>query len=57
MDSKDSPAGLAPSSDTPRAKQRRVTAGRGLVLFVCAVAVAAFALYAFIVLYGTWASQ
>jgi hypothetical protein len=53
----DTPTGLSPSADSPTQKKRKVTLGRGLALFIAGIAVAAFGLYAFIVLYGIYASS
>ncbi len=49
--------GTEPSPDAPLTKRRRLIAARGLVAFIGGAAIAAFALYAFIIVYGTWASQ
>ncbi len=46
------PTGLSPSDDSPAEKRTKVQAGKGLVSIVCGVAVVAFALYAFTVVYG-----
>ena len=50
------PTGLAPSADSGEQKRRKVTAGRGLLMFIAGIAVCAFAIYIFIVLYGIFAS-
>ncbi|MBW9091828.1 hypothetical protein JNB91_29035 [Rhizobium wenxiniae] len=50
--SADTPTGLTPSIDMPPEKQRKVLMGRGAVGFLEAFAVAAFALYIFIAVYG-----
>jgi hypothetical protein len=51
----ETPTGLSPSADPEPQKKRKVIAGRGLVMFIAGVAVAAFCLYAFVVLYGIYA--
>lgn len=53
---RDTPAGLSPSAEPPKEKQRRVVVGRGLAIFIAGVALSAFALYIFIVVYGIFAS-
>jgi len=53
----ETPTGLAPSADLPAEKGKRVTLGKGAITFICGVAVAAFAIYAFIVTYGLYAAQ
>jgi len=50
------PTGLSPSADAQPQKKRKVFAGRGLVIFIAGVAVAAFCLYVFIALYGIYVS-
>ena len=57
MKSDETPTGLAPSADPPDQKRRRILAGRGLVMVVAGVALAAFALYAFAALYGLFTSN
>lgn len=54
---KGTPTGLSPSADTPAQKNRKVLGGRGLALFIGGIAVAAFALYLFIVVYGVASSE
>jgi len=56
MNPRETPAGLSPSGDAEPQKKRKVVAGRGLVMFVAAVAVAAFCLYILVVLYGIYSS-
>ncbi|MCQ1769320.1 hypothetical protein NOJ28_27730 [Neorhizobium galegae] len=51
----ETPTGLSPSADSEPQKTRKVIAGRGLVMFIAGVAVAAFCLYMFIALYGIYA--
>jgi len=51
------PTGLAPSADSPSEKRKRLAIGKGAITFICGVAVAAFAIYAFIVMYGIYAAQ
>jgi len=46
------PTGLTPSNDSPQERKRKVVMGRGAVGFLAAFAVAAFALYIFIAVYG-----
>jgi hypothetical protein len=53
---RDTPTGLSPSADAPKEKQRRVVVGRGLAIFIAGVALAAFALYIFVVIYGIFAA-
>jgi len=53
----ETPTGLAPSADTPGEKRARLNIGRGALLLICGVTVAAFAIYAFIVMYGIYAAQ
>ncbi|MDP9840521.1 hypothetical protein J2T09_005308 [Neorhizobium huautlense] len=50
--SAETPTGLTPSNDTPQEKKRKVLLGRGAVGFLAAFAIAAFALYIFIAVYG-----
>lgn len=52
MVKRDTPTGLSPSADTPPQKKRRVLAGRAAVLLIAGVAVAAFALYLLIIVFG-----
>lgn len=52
MERNETPTGLAPSADTPAEKRRKVRIGKGFVVLICAFALAAFALYTFIVVYG-----
>ncbi|MDX3977461.1 hypothetical protein [Shinella sp.] len=56
MGDKHTPTGLSPSADTPEQKKRKVVAGRGLMMLVAGVALGAFAIYTFIVLYGIMTS-
>lgn len=49
---KETPTGLSPSADQPEQKHRKVVIGRGLVIFIACVAIAAFMIYAFIAAYG-----
>lgn len=53
----EAPTGLAPSADSPTEKRKRVRLGEGAITFICGVAVAAFALYGFIVVYGIYTAQ
>lgn len=46
------PTGLSPSADSGPQKKRKVVAGRGLVMFIAGVALAAFAMYIFVAFYG-----
>ncbi|MGI2034235.1 hypothetical protein ACRQ1B_17770 [Rhizobium panacihumi] len=46
------PTGLTPSNDTPQEKRRKVLLGRGAIGFLAVFAIAAFALYIFIAVYG-----
>lgn len=57
MGDKNTPTGLSPSADTPEQKNRKVLAGRGLVMLIAGIAIAAFVIYAFIVLYGLMTSN
>jgi hypothetical protein len=57
MGDNDTPTGLSPSADTPEQKKRKVLAGRGLVMLIAGIAIAAFAIYAFIVVYGLTTSN
>jgi len=43
---------LAPSNDSPAQTTKKINSGRGIVLFIGGVAVIAFCLYLFIVVYG-----
>jgi len=43
---------LAPSNDSPAQTKKKVNSGRGIVIFIGGVAVVAFCLYLFIVVYG-----
>lgn len=52
MKDDETPTGLSPSADPPAQKERKVSAGRGLVLLIGSVAIAAFAVYLFIIIYG-----
>lgn len=56
MKTDETPTGLSPFDDSPAEKRTKVQAGKGLVWIICGVAVAAFALYAFTVVYGIIAS-
>ena len=56
MGDKHTPTGLSPSADPPEQKKRKVVAGRGLMMLIAGVALAAFAIYTFIVLYGIMTS-
>ena len=49
--------GFAPSVDSPAQKRRKILAGRGALMLIAGVALAAFSLYILIVLYGIFASQ
>ena len=51
MDKNETPTGLSPSADSPAQKKRKVMAGRGILMFIVGVAVAAFALYIFAAAY------
>jgi hypothetical protein len=53
MDPSDTPTDLPPSADLPWQKRQKVLAGSRLALFIVGVAISAFAIYAFIVIYGT----
>lgn len=57
MKDKETPTGLSPSADPPAQKRRKVMAGRGALMLIVGVALAAFSLYILIVLYGIFASQ
>lgn len=52
MKTVETPTGLSPSDDTPAEKRTKLRAGKGLIWIICGVAVVAFALYAFTVVYG-----
>ncbi|UPA25866.1 hypothetical protein [Shinella oryzae] len=52
MDKDETPVGLAPSADSPREKRRKLQIGRGAIMVICGVGIAAFVLYTFTVLYG-----
>lgn len=52
MKDTETPTGLSPSADCPEQMKRKVSAGRGLALFIAGVAAAAFVIYLFIVIYG-----
>ncbi|MCJ8147662.1 hypothetical protein [Shinella sedimenti] len=52
MEKNETPVGLAPSADSPREKKRKLQIGRGAVMVICGIGLAAFALYTFTVLYG-----
>ncbi|MGK6316764.1 hypothetical protein [Neorhizobium sp. DT-125] len=52
MKDTETPTGLSPSADHPAQKRRKMSAGRGLALFIAGVAAAAFAVYLFVVVYG-----
>jgi len=53
----ETPTGLAPSADLPGKKRARLNMGRGALMLICGAALAAFAIYAFIVMYGLYAAQ
>ena len=53
----ETPTGLAPSADSPAEKRRKILAGRGALMLIAGVALAAFSLYILIVLYGIFTSQ
>ncbi|WP_156386945.1 MULTISPECIES: hypothetical protein [unclassified Rhizobium] len=46
------PTGLSPSSDPSAQKRRKLLFGKGAVVVISSIAVAAFTLYAVIVLYA-----
>ncbi|WP_438750038.1 hypothetical protein [Pararhizobium sp. O133] len=50
MTSHDTPTGLAPSADTPAKKRRKLVVGKGVIIVISSIAVAAFTLYTVIVL-------
>ena len=56
-DETETPTGLSPSADSPEQKGRKLLAGRGLLVFICGVALCAFALYIFVALYGIFTSH
>lgn len=57
MKDDETPTGLSPSADPPAQKRRKVRAGRSALVLIAVVALAAFLLYIFIVLYGIFTSQ
>ena len=46
-----------PSMDLPAEKRKRLAIGKGTITLICGVAVAAFATYAFVGMYGIDAAQ
>ncbi|WP_455272901.1 hypothetical protein [Rhizobium herbae] len=52
MTTNETPTGLAPSADSRAETRRKVLAGKGVVLTISAIAVGAFIIYAFIMIYG-----
>lgn len=49
--------GRAPSAGSPEQKRRKILAGRGALMLIAGVALAAFSLYVLLVLYGIFTSQ
>lgn len=47
MDKDETPVGLAQSADSPKEKRRKLQIGRGAIMVICGVGVAAFVLYTF----------
>jgi hypothetical protein len=57
MKDQKAPTGLSPSADSPAQKRRKVLAGRGALMLIVGVALAAFGLYILIAFYGILTSQ
>lgn len=52
----ETPAGLAPSAESPEQKMKKLQAGKGLMLSIVGIAALAAFLYVFIALYGFFQS-
>jgi hypothetical protein len=52
MSKHETTTGLAPSANSPAQNRRKVSMGNGVILMIGAVAVGAFIIYAFIMIYG-----
>lgn len=44
---------IAPSADTPEQTERKSKAGKGIILFIAAFAIAAFLMYLSVIIYGS----